>query len=330
MKYKVIYLLLFVIFLEGLFFAVKPYISNLKVDSGWDSGYSSGDSSSSDSYGGSSSSYSSGDYRGSRFTSTTAIIIEFFAMMSFYVLILYLIGKDKRMIALLITMIKTSIMVCLEIFVSIYFSFLSFIIAIPLAVIVWLKMPSDENSSKLLNYNDYRDLSDDELLEHAITDADMLKNELFDIFVKVEKAQMNFDYDELSKLCSNDLYDSSKKKLEKLELKNEKNVKKGFKLVDIKINAISENKSGITIGAILQVQFYDYVIDTKTNEVVRGEKDRLYDNRYKLVFDKEYVKSDKCPNCGKTIKTAIVKCNNCGEIIINNNTGYVLTSKGRF
>ena len=62
MKNKIIYILLIVIVIEGLFFAFKPNLGSIRTDSGWDSDYSSSSSSSSSgSYSSSYSGSSSGD-----------------------------------------------------------------------------------------------------------------------------------------------------------------------------------------------------------------------------------------------------------------------------
>jgi ABC-type ATPase with predicted acetyltransferase domain len=163
----------------------------------------------------------------------------------------------------------------------------------------------------------------------GITDVVKLKKDLYKIFVDVQIAWMEFDYDALAKLCGDELYNSYKRDLEILKLKNGKNIMKNFDEISLDIESIYKRDNNIFINVILEVEFYDYVINTKTNKVIRGDKNRLYNNAYLLKYKKENALLDRCPSCGAQIKNlSNQKCPNCKNVIVNNNNDFVLISKG--
>ena len=102
-----------------------------------------------------------------------------------------------------------------------------------------------------------------------------------------------------------------------------------FKENDIRIYNIKKTDEYMDVSIYLDVTFHDYVIDTTNDKVIRGDKKKIINNQYKLVYRKYLHKIDKCPSCGASIKNNSNKCSHCGNIIINNSNDYVLISKGR-
>ena len=141
---------------------------------------------------------------------------------------------------------------------------------------------------------------------------------------------MEFDYDKLSKLCGDELYNSYKSDLETLKLKNGKNIMDSFKLWELKVYNITDSKDGIVLDVYLRVQFHDYVINTTNNNVIRGNKTQIHNNEYLLKYKKKNVVLDKCPACGAKIDDKSNQiCSYCGTNIVNNNSNFVLVEKGR-
>lgn len=157
----------------------------------------------------------------------------------------------------------------------------------------------------------------------------MLLDVLYNIFVNIQKAWMNFDYESLERLCTDELYESYRSDLEVLKLKNGQNVMFGFKLVDYNINSIEKVKNQIVVHMGLTVSFHDYVIDTNTNKVTRGNKNTVMTNNYLLdfVIDEDQTSIDICPNCGA--KLTGNDCEYCHSHVEVKHRHFVLSRKTR-
>ena len=284
MKNKLIYLLLVIILLEGLFFAFRTNLTSVKVDSGWDSSYSS---SSSSSGGGWSSSSSSSSYSHDRSHGSSS---------------------PSRPLS------------PLEIF--------SVILVSIILVILFFVFTSSKHTTNRKKYP-YDDMNVDLYNKFNLGPLLKLKKTFLNNFIEIQNAWMNFDYDTLAKYCSNELYNSYKSDLEILKLKNGKNVMFDFTQLNMKVYDIKQEQNCLDIYVYLHISFYDYVIDTLKMQVIRGNKLNKVSNHYLLIFRKNLNSVSKCPSCGADITTNTDKCSHCGNIIVNNNTNYVLISKGR-
>ena len=153
-----------------------------------------------------------------------------------------------------------------------------------------------------------------------------LINMLYEIFLKIQNAWMNFDYDALKQLCSDELYQSYKSDLEVLKLKNGQNIMNDFCLESASIKDISEDNGVLIITALMHVSFYDYVIDTKSGVVTRGNKQKILYNQYELtfVYQKELL-VDKCPNCGSPLTGN--ECSFCHTVVNTGSKGFLLSKK---
>lgn len=151
---------------------------------------------------------------------------------------------------------------------------------------------------------------------------------LYGIFVKVQEAWMNFDYDALGNLCGDELFNSYKRDLEVLKLKNGQNVMNDFSLLSASIRNIEEKDGQIVIDMYLRSSFYDYVIDTRNKSVIRGTKSKKIINAYDLNFAVHQDIKDTCPNCGAKLTSR--ECEFCHTVVPNENSSFVLIKKGRF
>lgn len=158
-------------------------------------------------------------------------------------------------------------------------------------------------------------------------DKDKLLSELYQNFIDVQNAWMEFDYDALKRLCTDELYESYKSDLEILKAQNGKNIMNNFRLVNSRIIDIKEENEKVIITIFLEVKFHDYVIDVDTNKVTRGNKNTVMDNRYNLVFVTSKSDTGICPNCGAKIESR--DCSYCGSHIDSLDKGFVLSNKSR-
>lgn len=294
------------------FFFISFLCSALTVsaDSGWDSDYSSGSSwggSSSwdggSSWSGSSSwdggSYSNRDYSsyGSHHSSNSADDALFMMVLLFIL-----------------------------IFVPIFLIIKTLILSIPPVAEDHVKIKKAvvalEDSKFNHDYDDtvrkyFPDYTEKSLIEH-----------LFQIFIDIQVAWMNFDYDTLKKLCTDELYQSYKMDLEQLQSKHRKNIMDNISLNAANIMGITEENGTVIIKLFLHAVFNDYVMDVDNNSVVRGNIHTVLHNQYNLEFIVTKNLLEKCPNCGKGLNGKN-DCEYCHSHINNNYSNFVLSKKDK-
>ena len=335
-KYGVI--LILILLLGTILYSYKPLLTTIGADSGWDSSYDSGGGSSSSSWPSSDSSSSIESYsEGNWFD---FVFIELCLSINYFVCLSILFEKifkrDKKAYILIgiIIIIRWIIAVLLEKYINYKwiipsaigaFALPAIFLAIDIIVehIDYKKYQKqqkrrDSNNLKIWNkISTYLDLDNKQVTE-----------ELYRIFIDVQNAWMNFDYDKLKELCSDELYNSYKKDLEILKLKDGQNIMNSFRPKEMYIKKATRRDNALEIEFYLDIKFKDYVINTKTNKVIRGSKHQTIHNKYRLVYQKQDFYMDKCPSCGKELPaTSNTTCPSCNSIIINNTNKYILVFK---
>jgi len=148
----------------------------------------------------------------------------------------------------------------------------------------------------------------------------------YGIYREVQRAWMNFDYDALRTLVTDELYNSYYNQLQTLELKGQKNVMNNFFLIDEELLRIDEENGLWTILMRLEVEFNDYIVDSD-NKIVRGSnKDKVIMN-YLLTFVENEKSEDKCPHCGAKLEEGITVCNYCKAVIQSTSSQMKLAKK---
>ena len=309
-------------------------IRNVKADSGWDSSYGGGGSSysssshSSSSYSHSSSHSSSssgssspmGSYIG--ITMTCAI---FYLILCMIYNINQLFNIKHPFIILSSIWILATLILGIETMSTV--GFITYFIEMLLILSGWIFIPSIPNTN--FSKKNYSDISEDELKKYINKSLNEIKEELFNKFVDIQNAWMNFDYDRLQELCNNEIYNTYHEELEALKLKNGQNIMKNFDIVEQKIRGIERNNDKIIITYYLDVKFIDYVINTKTNKVTKGVKKYPLRNQYELKFIVGSKIVENCPNCGGKIKAGTTVCEHCKATIVQDSNSFVMSSKRR-
>lgn len=157
-----------------------------------------------------------------------------------------------------------------------------------------------------------------------------LKHELYGKFIDIQNAWMEFNYDKLRELCTDELYNSYKTQLKTLKAKNGKNIMSAFLLQDSHITDVKEQNGQIIVETYMSILFYDYVIDTTTNEVIRGRDDIMTKNNYLMTFikNKNVVDTSKCPNCGAPLnKKHSATCSYCKSDVVFPSNEFILSKK---
>ncbi len=329
---NVLLITLSIIFLGVLAYNYVTDYSSLTTDSGFDSSYDSG--SSGGSFGGSDSGYSSssGSYHSHRNTISRSDSVENYTpnemrlfMLIFMILIfpatyLYILlmkkpWKDKKKY-----MLKSLPFL-------IIWSFWGFLIPNPLSpslailssIIFLIVIAAKRNPKNLpsANKQQYPALSAEEKL---------LVDECYQVFLDVQVAWMEFDYDKMRELVTDELFNQYQNQLKQLELKGEKNIMSDFAYLGAKIvrNVIENGKRVLEL--VMSVEFYDYIID-KDKKVVRGRDNSKITMTYELTYIADEKASNICPNCAAKLEDGMTKCPYCKSTIHSTRSTLKLASK---
>ncbi len=278
-------------------FAVSAYIygvnfSSVRADSGWDSSYDGGGGGGSWSSSSSSSDWSSSSWSSSSHSSSGSSSSE----------------ADGLTIVVF------------------------FIIIVILIIFFSSRSKAQNGGSATKNDVMRADISEEEIKKLLPNETlGSLKHMAFENFVAIQNAWMEFDYDKLRELCTDELYNTYTSQLDTLKIKNGKNVMSDFDQEEIKIIGIKKQDKLVTVEVYLRITFYDYVINQKSKEVIRGTKDHKLTNNYEMQFVRKQdnsKKKTKCPNCGAEIDTVTsTKCEYCGSTIVVDANEFVLSKK---
>lgn len=149
--------------------------------------------------------------------------------------------------------------------------------------------------------------------KYANTNNKDILKQAYQIFYDVQMAWMNFDYNRLRELVTDELYNMYYNELETLRLKGQRNIMEGFKINNISVVSNTEENNIITYGINLSVNFFDYIVDSN-GRVVRGSKNSYISMTYLLNFVSNTVKLDACPNCSAPLPANSI-CEYCGSHI---------------
>lgn len=153
----------------------------------------------------------------------------------------------------------------------------------------------------------------------------------YQIFYDVQIAWMEFYYDKLKELLTDELYNSYVMQLDALKVKNQKNVMKGFELIESKIFELKEENDKYIAKVCLNVKFYDYIENINTNKVLRGNSNKKINNIYILTFIKTKENSNNvniCPQCGTPVEGKVTSiCEYCKSKLINETHDWVMSKK---
>ena len=274
------------------------------ADSGWDNDYSSSSSdwgSSSSDWGSSSSWGSSNDYDTEVDPGFT--ILVFLVIVGFFIVSIFLsvvIKAIQQVIDNKIAMIKSS----KKVKQSISYRF------------------------KLFNTHEIGDIDSKIQKYFPELNERILIEKLYDKFVEVQSAWMNFDYDSLKRLCSDELFNSYKSDLKVLSLSNGKNVMNDFTLLAANIDNIKEENNTIIIDAYIYVSFLDFVVNVKEKRLTKGNIKTPIFSSYDLKFIvSKNPKSIICPGCGAELKPGVNQCSYCNTKINGTYGDFVLSVK---
>ncbi len=290
--------------------AINPV--SLATDSGFDTSYDSGGGSSSGFDSGSSSGGGGGELIIPSFEVLVVINAVMFILTGYWI---YKSIKNKQpndILPILIVMIMADVFTCL-----LFYQIL--VLGVMFSIVVAIAKVQEKHEKK-------KKQKDKEKYEKSLTDEDRKLLELgYNIFVEVQMAWMNFDYEKLRTLVTDDLYNMYSNQLHTLELKGQKNMMHDFVLENRKI--LSKKLDGDTTVLIteMEIHFYDYIVN-ENYQVVRGTKNRKVEMTYKLTFVYNEQAKDVCPHCGAQLNGKNI-CEYCHSTIQSVGNNMKLTKK---
>lgn len=310
MKLKKKKLCLFLILLIPVIILANG-ISNVKADSGFDTGYDSGGWSSGDSWSSSSSSWSSHDYDyswSSRDHSSSSSTRRNYT----YTNKAYYSDMEFDGPNLVLFCVIAVVM---------------FIFARAL-----MAKRSTNNMRYRSSTNQYyatpKYLSDEEVRKY-IPDFDYFDfiEERYEDYVAIQKAWMNFDYDALRKEVTDELYNQYVFQLDSMKIKREQNIMSDFVLDKGNVTGIREQNDKLELTMEMVVSFYDYIVCD--GKVTRGSKDTRVTVCYEIVFVCNVSENvDKCPNCHAPLNGSSSQvCEYCRSIITRTGSDWVMAKK---
>lgn len=157
-----------------------------------------------------------------------------------------------------------------------------------------------------------------------------LEIESFNLYKQIQFAWMNFDEETIRKYTTDEMYNMYLMQLDTLKVKNQKNLMYDIKYIGSSIKERYEENGQETIVMNMQVSCYDFIIDIKTNKVVRGNSSKVNIYNYELTFvrTKENKALDICPRCGAPVEgNNSGVCEYCKSTLISNNYTLVMSKK---
>lgn len=157
-----------------------------------------------------------------------------------------------------------------------------------------------------------------------------LEIEAFNLYKQIQFAWMNFDLETIRKCTTDEMYNMYLMQLETLKVKNQKNIMYDIKYLGSSIKQRYEENGQETIIINMQVSCYDFILDTKVNNIIRGNATNINTYSYELTFvrTKDIKETDICPMCSAPVEgNNSGVCEYCKSTLINNDYTLVMSKK---
>lgn len=208
-----------------------------------------------------------------------------------------------------------------------------FIVVFVIILIIILsskKSGSGKITSNSSNYYNMKLLTQEEIeaLDSTI-DGKELMDQVFKMFVDEQMAWMNFDYEGLRKILSDELYNNYKMQLETMEIGMEKNIMDDIVFVDGGVISIKKTDLTEEVQVKLHVRMRDYIINTADGKPKHGDPNKVMDNNYIITLERSRRNEIQfCPNCGGELTSkASQKCKYCDAVLVKGSKEFVIVKQ---
>lgn len=312
---KQIPLFLAAVIMLGLLYAFHTELAmqSIATDSGFDTSYDSGGgySGGSDSWSSydSSSSSGGGDLTYELPPVGAMILISSIVLALFVITAIVLLVKEGWKKGKIDVLVALAFYVGIDVLILFPLYVITLFVIAMVIFVLYMSLSSSPKKTKISSIR-----SSKKYKEIPLEEGDQeLVNESYIVFYNVQMAWMNFDYDALKNLVTDELYNMYCNQLDTLKIKNQKNIMNQFELTRIFLVKKEKKDDLITFQVQLEVSFYDYIVDEK-EKVVRGNKNRKVHMTYLLTFVYN-EKSIECPGCGASLDGKQTTCPYCGSPI---------------
>ncbi len=220
-------------------------------------------------------------------------------------------GSDKLMIVLIVV---ASIVALEVIFIIIYF--------------INMKIKRAKNKKMTLEErleNKKIEANNKIMNELPDFDFDHFNDEVYKIYIDIKEARVSFNYDELRKLLTDELYNTYYMELSELEKEKNKINTSDYTLNDLFITNFIKTEKDYIIDVYMKVNLYEYVVNNMGN-VINGTRDNMVEKKYIVRLTRRIDDNkDICPNCGSQLLNDVSNiCPFCNNIIINKKYEWVV------
>lgn len=217
---------------------------------------------------------------------------------------------------------------------------LSFIIFISMIVIVIVEYirrrttDKDINSEKLLITHSKLDNISNIWLDNIETKIPNLDKKKFvsmicEMYIKLQEAWVNFDYETIRSLTTDDLYNSYKSMLESLKRKKQRNIIDDITIYGCTFKNFKEENGKYSLDVVLELAMRDYIVNNNSIIIARGMDVRLDVTTILTIVSTPKNETTKCPVCGAPIKENNQSdvCEFCHNTIVKENYGWLIAKK---
>ena len=220
-------------------------------------------------------------------------------------------GSDKLMIVLIVV---ASIVALEVIFIIIYF--------------INMKIKRAKNKKMTLEErleNKKIEANNKIMNELPDFDFDHFNDEVYKIYIDIKEARVSFNYDELRKLLTDELYNTYYMELSGLEKEKNKINTSDYTLNDLFVTNFIKTEKDYIIDVYMKVNLYEYVVNNMGN-VINGTRDNMVEKKYIVRLTRRIDDNkDICPNCGSQLLNDVSNiCPFCNNIIINKKYEWVV------
>lgn len=225
------------------------------------------------------------------------------------------------------------------------FESIIFILFVIFVIIIASKKKDDEKRRRMYieNRNNRPINVVEENVEERVKRIDELFNEeqfiawVKEVFVKMQEAWSKRDWSVIRCFESNNLFEQHQKQLEGYIENHQINKMERICVKSAQLSKFEQSGDKDILTVILNSKMIDYIIDDRTQEIIKGDRTTERHSTYKMVFIRKTgvktkegnseINATNCPNCGAPTQIASSgKCEYCGTIVTTGEFNWVLSN----